>query len=327
MPPLAPGPPVAPPTPTVPVFLLHDGYECAAQGVNLGTDHTTPGECVAEAIADSRCHSLGTIMWSHTFGSSWGCRCCTDHQAGASNQNWDLYQLVTPPLVPPPRPSPLPSTPPPPSPPSPPPPTGSASPSVQISATFTLSGDVSDFDASTQDAIKDAIAQSAAVARGAVSLQIAPASVRVTSTITVANQAAADTTASILATTIFASAGALSAALSTAGVTATVGAIESPPAVADTSTTIAGQAAEQNASNNTSNSSGVTTTLVILATILGMAFLLACAAALMWRQKAKRRAPTATLAAPVPVEMMAPSATSATSAAADAELPDSSEKI
>ena len=78
-PPPSPSPP--PPSPAPPhaviVFLLHADYACATQGANLGTSHQTPSHCAEAAMADSRCHHLGTIMFSHNYTHAWGCRCCT----------------------------------------------------------------------------------------------------------------------------------------------------------------------------------------------------------------------------------------------------------
>ena len=103
-PPIAPGPPEIPPLATVPVILLHEDIGCHTQGANMGTAYTFPSECAAAAMQDPRCHSLGTIMWSHTYNSAWGCRCCTTSLPFATNNaNWDVYQAVMPPATPPKR--------------------------------------------------------------------------------------------------------------------------------------------------------------------------------------------------------------------------------
>jgi hypothetical protein len=104
-PPPPPSPPPLPPF--VPpgglhLFLLHDNYGCASQGANLGTSHATPADCAAAAMADGRCHSLGTIMFSHAYNYAWGCRCCTTSDRHFnSNANWDVYQVLNaPPIAP-----------------------------------------------------------------------------------------------------------------------------------------------------------------------------------------------------------------------------------
>ena len=97
----AQAPPPLPPH-HVSVFLLHADYGCANQGANLGTTHTTPAQCATAAMQDARCHSLGTVMFSHNYNYAWGCRCCTtsDHHFN-SNPNWDLYQVASAAPMPP----------------------------------------------------------------------------------------------------------------------------------------------------------------------------------------------------------------------------------
>ena len=72
-----PSPPALPPPFPLVVFLLHENFGCHTQGANLGTTYTTPAQCAAAAMQDSRCHAIGTVMFSHNYNHAWGCRCCT----------------------------------------------------------------------------------------------------------------------------------------------------------------------------------------------------------------------------------------------------------
>ena len=112
-------------------------------------------------------------------------------------------------------------------PPSPPPPVVS-----YITTAFTVSGDVSDYDEAKQDGIKQVLATAAGVAKTAVELTIASASVKISATITAAAVDAATTTATLSAG-ILANSSALESALASGGVSGVVVAtITESPAVA-----------------------------------------------------------------------------------------------
>ena len=129
----------------------------------------------------------------------------------------------TPPSPPPP------TDPPPPEPPAPPAPPPSA-PQVILTTSFVASGDVSDYDETTQDAIKAVVATEAGVDPSQVTLSISAASVLITATITVLETDGASVTTT-LGDGIFQNAEALTTALTDAGVSGvTVATIESAPA-------------------------------------------------------------------------------------------------
>jgi len=72
--------------------------QCISQSKNLGTGFSTPEECMAAAASDSGCTGQ-EIMWSDSYSSSWGCRCCSenptcppDYSSYPSNSNWDVYR-------------------------------------------------------------------------------------------------------------------------------------------------------------------------------------------------------------------------------------------
>jgi len=91
---------------------------------------------------------------------------------------------------------------------------------------------VSDYDQTTQDSIADVLATNAGVARSAVTLTITSASVRVIAEIEVADEQAATSTATTLASGIFSNPSALTSALASGGVSGvTVGQIETLPEV------------------------------------------------------------------------------------------------
>ena len=104
------------------------------------------------------------------------------------------------------------SSPPPPPPPSPPPPSQSV-----VTAAFSASGDVSDFDPGVRQSLRAVIGASAGVPTTAVSLDVSAGSVIITATILVLTEMASET-ATALATSIFASPLALQSALADDGV-------------------------------------------------------------------------------------------------------------
>merc|ERR1711935_335925 len=67
------------------------GYSCegANQKKNLGTKFKTPQECLVAASKDSGCGP--SIMWSNSYHSSWGCRCCVPGATYVKANPWDIY--------------------------------------------------------------------------------------------------------------------------------------------------------------------------------------------------------------------------------------------
>ena len=127
-PPSPPSPPPSPPLPpaqaTAPATLTHERcFECAYQSTNLGTGFGSPMSCALAAQATPACPFFpATIMFSHAYGYSWGCRCCANAQTRPKpNCLWDIYVLGSS-ALPPAPPSEPPPPPPPPPPPSPSPP-------------------------------------------------------------------------------------------------------------------------------------------------------------------------------------------------------------
>jgi len=101
-----------------------------------------------------------------------------------------------------------------------------------VTVAFTASGDVSDYDTARQDLIKTVLAGEANVAPGAVALTITAASVTISATIAVADEATATSTAASLSSGIFASSSTLETALANGGVTVTIATIDTAPTVA-----------------------------------------------------------------------------------------------
>jgi len=102
-----------------------------------------------------------------------------------------------------------------------------------VTTTFTLSGDVSDYDTAKQDAMKSVFASAAGVDASKVTLIIAPASVFVTIAIAVADSVAASSTQSTLSSGILASASSLQGALTSGGVAGVT--VQSAPVIVSSS--------------------------------------------------------------------------------------------
>lgn len=88
----------------------------------------------------------------------------------------------------------------------------------KVTATFATAGEVADYNHALRSAIKAVIASAADVNPASVSLAVTAASVRIATTVVVANDAVATSTAASLASGIFASPAALQAALASGGV-------------------------------------------------------------------------------------------------------------
>ena len=69
--------------------LVHADQECGSQSTNLGA--LKFADCVAAAQLDPQCH--GYIMYSETYWSAWGCRCCASggQDGGGANALWAVY--------------------------------------------------------------------------------------------------------------------------------------------------------------------------------------------------------------------------------------------
>ena len=117
---------------------------------------------------------------------------------------------------------------PPPIPPQPKPPPAPPPPPSAISITFTLSGDVADYDATKQTTIKSVVASAAGVDASSVTLDITPASVVVTVSFPVADTHAAKTMRmALMSSGALSSQSSLQSALNGAGLTGVV--VESAP--------------------------------------------------------------------------------------------------
>jgi len=124
-----------------------------------------------------------------------------------------------------------------------------------VTTTFTLSGDVSDYDTAKQDAMKSVFASAAGVDASKVTLLIAPASVAVTVAIAVADAAAASSTQSTLSSGILASASSLQGALASGGVAGVT--VQSAPVIVSASGADLGSAtAAQKAGGSSSGGGG-----------------------------------------------------------------------
>ena len=124
-----------------------------------------------------------------------------------------------------------------------------------MTTTFTLSGDVSDYDTAKQDAMKSVFASAAGVDASKVTLIIAPASVFVTIAIAVADAAAASSTQSTLSSGILASASSLQGALASGGVAGVT--VQSAPVIVSSSGADLGSAtAAQKAGGSSSGGGG-----------------------------------------------------------------------
>lgn len=76
------------------VEVLVEDAGCDVQSNHLGTDFSTPGECLMHAKETAGCGN--TIMWSDSYNYAWGCRCCAEAGAlgGSVNVNWAVYITV-----------------------------------------------------------------------------------------------------------------------------------------------------------------------------------------------------------------------------------------
>jgi len=102
---------------------------------------------------------------------------------------------------------------------------------TQIQNSFTVSGDLSDYNANKVGQIQSAVAQGANVSNDAVTITVASGSVVVSSTI-VTEAATATQTTSTLTNGIFSSTSSLETALATEGATVSVAAITPPTIIA-----------------------------------------------------------------------------------------------
>jgi hypothetical protein len=110
-----------------------------------------------------------------------------------------------------------------------------APPMPKVNVEFTVAGDVSDIDASTQTVIKQVIADAAGVAASAVSLTLSSGSVRISAEITFADDSSAESAAVSMSSGIFARSSSLENALAAGGASVTVSAITQAPSNQDSS--------------------------------------------------------------------------------------------